>query len=254
MTAPALFRGQVAVVSGAGQGLGATFARALAESGCSVVATDIREGPVAVLAGTLRNEGYACVGRALDVRDAAACRAFAAAVREEVGPVAVLVNNAGVTTRAELDDDAFGEEIDRVMAVNLKGVLNLTRAVLPQLKETRGAIVNIASVAALLASFASIPYAASKGAVAQATKFLARDLAPFGVRVNALAPGFVMTPLTSDLRDGAGSRMNRSAERTLLKRVAEPLDMVGPLLFLASDMARYVTGLVLPVDGGYTAN
>jgi len=254
VSAPVLFKGQVAVVSGAGQGLGATFARALAESGCSVVAVDIQAAPVQALAQTLRDEGHACVGHALDVRDAAACRAFAATIREQVGPIAVLVNNAGVTTRAQLDDGHFIEEIDRVMAVNLKGVLNLTRAVLPQLKETRGAIVNIASVAALLASFASIPYAASKGAVAQATKFLARDLAPFGVRVNALAPGFVLTPLTSDLREGASSRMQRSAERTLLKRVAEPADMVGPLLFLASDMARYITGLVLPVDGGYTAN
>lgn len=254
MSTPVLFHGQVAVVSGAGQGLGATFARALAESGCSVVAVDIHDAPVQALADTLRGEGHACVGRALDVRDGAACRAFAADVRAQVGAVAVLVNNAGVTTRAQLDDEQFMDEIDRVMAVNLKGVLNLTRAVLPQLKETRGAVVNIASVAALLASFASIPYAASKGAVAQATKFLARDLAPAGVRVNALAPGFVLTPLTSDLREGASSRMQRSAERTLMKRVAEPTDMVGPLLFLASDMARYVTGLVLPVDGGYTAN
>lgn len=252
--APTLFDGEVAVVSGAGQGLGATFARALAESGCRVVAVDIHDAPVQALAATLREEGRACVGRALDVRDAGACRAFAAEICERVGPIGVLVNNAGVTTRAQLDDEHFIDEIDRVMAVNLKGVLNLTRAALPQLKETRGTIVNIASVAALLASFASIPYAASKGAVAQATKFLARDLAPFGVRVNALAPGFVLTPLTSDLREGASSRMQRSAERTLLKRVAEPADMVGPLLFLASDMSRYVTGLVLPVDGGYTAN
>ena len=81
-----------------------------------------------------------------------------------------------------------------------------------------------------------------------------RDLAPFGVRVNALAPGFVLTPLTSDLRNGSASRMQRAAQRTRLQRVAEPEDMIGPLLFLASDMSRYVTGLVLPVDGGYTAN
>ncbi len=114
--------------------------------------------------------------------------------------------------------------------------------------------MNIASIAALLASFASIPYAASKGAVAQATKFLARDFAPFGVRVNALAPGFVLTPLTSDLRDGASSRMERAAQRTMLKRVAEPVDLIGPMLFLASDLSRYVTGLVLPVDGGYSAS
>lgn len=254
MSAPRLFDGQVAVVSGAGQGLGSAFARALAESGCRVVALDVQEKPVAELAATLRGDGLVCEARVVDVRDATACVATAESVVRELGPAAVLVNNAGITTRAQLDDANLIEEVDRVMAVNLKGVLNLTRAFMPQLKETKGTIVNIASIAALLASFASIPYAASKGAVAQATKFLARDLAPFGVRVNALAPGFVVTPLTSDLRDGASSRMQRAAQRTLLQRVAEPEDMIGPLLFLASDMSRYVTGLVLPVDGGYTAN
>jgi NAD(P)-dependent dehydrogenase (short-subunit alcohol dehydrogenase family) len=254
LSVPRLFAGEVAVVSGAGQGLGSAFAQALARSGCRVVALDLHEAPVQALAEHLRGEGLSCEGRVLDVRDAAGCNATAASIAAQVGPVAVVVNNAGVTTRAQLDDDDFIEEIDRVMAVNLKGVLNLTRALVPQLRETRGTIVNIASVAALLASFASIPYAASKGAVAQATKFLARDLAPFGIRVNALAPGFVLTPLTSDLREGASSRMQRSAQRTLLKRVAEPDDLIGPLLFLASDLSRYVTGLVLPVDGGYTAN
>ena len=254
MTTPTLFDGQVAVVSGAGQGLGSAFARALAHSGCKVVALDIQEAPVRALAESIRGEGFSCEGRVLDVRDPRACEGVAAAIAAETGKVAVLVNNAGVTTRAQLDDAELVDEIDRVMAVNLKGVLNLTKAVLPQLKETQGAIVNIASIAALIASFASIPYAASKGAVAQATKFLARDLAPFGVRVNALAPGFVTTPLTSDLREGASSRMERAAQRTLLKRVAEPDDVVGPLLFLASPMSRYITGLVLPVDGGYTAN
>lgn len=254
MNVPRLFDGHVAVVSGAGQGLGSAFARALAQSGCRVVALDVQQGPVSELAAALRAEGHDCSARAVDVRDPAACNAAAAAIGKEVGPAAVLVNNAGVTTRAQLDDAAFLDEIDRVMAVNLKGVLALTRAFVPQLTQTKGTIVNVASIAALIASFASIPYAASKGAVAQATKFLARDLAPAGVRVNALAPGFVLTPLTSDLREGSSSRLERSAQRTMLKRVAEPVDIVGPLLFLASDMSRYITGLVLPVDGGYTSS
>lgn len=255
MTAtPRLFDGEVAVVSGAAQGLGSAFARALAHSGCRVVALDVKETEVRAFAAEVRAAGFACEGRVLDVRDAAACNALAEAVGKELGRVSILVNNAGVTTRAQLEDDGMVEEIDRVMSVNVKGVLNLTRAFVPQLRETRGSIVNIASIASLIASFASIPYAASKGAVAQVTKFLARDLAPYGVRVNALAPGFVLTPLTSDLRGGASSRMERAAQRTMLKRVAEPDDIVGPLLFLASPMARYITGLVLPVDGGYTAN
>jgi NAD(P)-dependent dehydrogenase (short-subunit alcohol dehydrogenase family) len=251
---PKLFSGEVAVVSGAGQGLGSAFATALARSGCRVVALDLHASGLRSLADSLRGEGLACETRVLDVRDAAGCSEAVAAIGEDVGSIAVLVNNAGITSRAQLDDANFADEIDRVMEVNLKGVLNLTRAAVPQLKATKGTIVNIASIAALLASFASIPYAASKGAVAQATKFLARDLSPFGVRVNALAPGFVLTPLTSDLREGASSRMERAAQRTMLKRVATPEDLVGPLLFLASDLSRYITGLVVPVDGGYTAN
>ncbi|MFO1302177.1 MAG: SDR family oxidoreductase [Burkholderiales bacterium] len=255
MTAPpSLFDGEVAVVSGAAQGLGSAFALALAQSGCRVVALDVKETEVRGFADTLRAQGLRCEGRVLDVRDAAACEALAASVRDELGNAAIVVNNAGVTTRAQLEDAHMVDEIDRLMAVNVKGVLNLTRAFIPQLKQTRGAIVNVASIASLIASFASIPYAASKGAVAQVTKFLARDLAPHGIRVNAVAPGFVLTPLTADLRGGASSRMERATQRTMLKRVAEPDDIVGPLLFLASPMSRYITGLVLPVDGGYTAN
>lgn len=206
------------------------------------------------VAQALRESGARAHAVEVDVRDRKSCDSAVAEIRRELGPVAVLVNNAGVSTRAQLEDEVFDGEIDRVMAVNLKGLLHLTKACLADLKQTRGAVVNVASIAALLASYASIPYAASKGAVAQATKFLARDLAPDGVRVNALAPGFVVTPLTADLRDGAGSRMERAAARTMLKRVAFPQDVVGPMLFLASGMSQYLTGVVLPVDGGYSSS
>lgn len=254
MQTPKLFDGQVAVVSGAGQGLGEAFARALAAAGCSVAVLDLKRKNAESVAAAITASGARSLPLVADVRDPAACRAAIAQVGQVLGPVAVLVNNAGVSTRSQLEDDDFSEAIDRVMAVNLKGVLNLTRASLQDLKHTRGTVVNIASIAALLASFASIPYAASKGAVAQATKFLARDLAPFGVRVNALAPGFVVTPLTADLREGAESRMQRAAARTMLQRVATPDDLVGPLLFLASHLSQYMTGVVLPVDGGYSAS
>jgi NAD(P)-dependent dehydrogenase (short-subunit alcohol dehydrogenase family) len=249
-----LFSGEVAVVSGSAQGLGEAFARALAFAGCKVAVVDMNGEQAEAVASSIRAEGGHSLAFVLDVRDAASCKSIATQIRNAMGAASVLVNNAGVSTRAQLDDDNFNEEIDRVMAVNLKGLLNLTRAFVPQLKEKRGAVVNIASIAALLASFASVPYAASKGAVAQATKFLARDLAQHGVRVNALAPGFVVTPLTADLQDGVGSRMDRAAQRTMFKRVANPDDLTGPLLFLASDMSKYVTGLVLPVDGGYSSS
>jgi NAD(P)-dependent dehydrogenase (short-subunit alcohol dehydrogenase family) len=250
---PRLFDGAVAVVSGAGQGLGEAFAQALAQAGCAVAVLDLRADAAQIVADRLAATGARSLALCVDVRDATACARAAELVRAQLGPVRVLVNNAGIATRAELDDAQFDAAIDRAMDVNLKGMLNLTRACLADLRATRGSVVNIASIAALLASYSSLPYAASKAAVAQATKFLARDLSPQGVRVNALAPGLVLTPLTAHLRDSAPERVHKTADRTLLKRVAEPADLVGPMLFLASDLSRYLTGVVLPVDGGYSA-
>jgi NAD(P)-dependent dehydrogenase (short-subunit alcohol dehydrogenase family) len=249
-----LFDGEVAVVSGAGQGLGEAFARALASAGCQVAVLDVKVQQAEQVAESIRQAGGRALALACDVTDRQACAQAAAEVAAGLGEAAVLVNNAGISTRAQIADDNFNDEIDRVMAVNLKGVLNLTNAFTPQLTARKGTVVNVASIAALLASFASVPYGASKGAVAQATKFLARDLASAGVRVNALAPGFVITPLTADLQSGPGSRAEKASQRTLMKRVAYPEDLTGPLLFLASDLSRYITGLVLPVDGGYSSN
>ena len=138
------------------------------------------------------------------------------------------------------------------MAVNVKGLLNLTLACAEDLKSNRGAVVNLASITTLIATYASIPYGTSKGAVGQLTKFLARDLGKHGVRVNAVAPGLVRTPLTVDVMTDT-ARIERTIDRTLLKRIAEPEDVAGPVVFLASPLAQYVTGVILPVDGGYSA-
>ena len=139
------------------------------------------------------------------------------------------------------------------MAVNVKGLMNLTQACTEGLKQTRGAVVNVASITTLVATRANIAYGASKGAVGQLTRFLARDFGPFGVRVNAVAPGLVMTPLTEKIA-GDADRMAMMVGRTLLKRVAQPMDIADPVVFLASPAARYITGVILPVDAGYTAN
>ncbi len=245
--------GRIAVISGGGQGLGEAFAWTLARAGAVVAVLDANAVQAGLVADALNGAGLRAHAFSCDVTDRAQCQSVADAVQSTVGAASVLVNNAGVSSGAQLAHDNFNDEIDRLMGVNLKGALNLTQAFVEQLKEKRGAIVNIASIAALLATFSSVPYAASKAALAQATRFLARDLAPSGVRVNALAPGFAITPLTAHLQ-GEGSRAERAAQRTLLKRVAQPDDITGPLLFLASDLSRYITGLVLPVDGGYSAN
>lgn len=250
----ALFDGTVALVSGASQGIGFAIACRLLDAGCRVALTDLdadstREAARRTGHGADRVRSYV-----LDVRDAAQCEAVVADLQESWGPVGVLVNNAGVAGRsAAFEAQALSQDIDHVMAVNVKGVLNLSVACARGLRLTQGAIVNVASITSLVATSAHIAYGASKGAVAQLTKFLARDFGPHGVRVNAVAPGLVMTPMTAHIAQDA-QRHERMVQRTYLRRVGDPQDIAGPVVFLASDQARYITGTILPVDGGYTAN
>ena len=247
-----LFDGTIALVSGAGQGLGKAIAHRLLDAGCRVAITDTtidnaRKGVAESGAAEDRCRAYS-----LDVRDRAACAEVVSQVNRDWGRIGVLVNNAGVSSRSRIDSGVLDEELDRLMAVNVKGLLNLTLACAEDLKSNRGAVVNLASITTRIATYASIPYGTSKGAVGQLTKFLARDLGKHGVRVNAVAPGLVRTPLTVDVMTDT-ARIERTIDRTLLKRIAEPEDVAGPVVFLASPLAQYVTGVILPVDGGYSA-
>jgi len=253
MSAP-LFAGTVALVSGASQGIGHAIAAALVNAGCRVALTDVDEQSARRAADDTEGPRENIRPYALDVRDAAQCAAIVADLQKAWGLVGVLVNNAGIGGRTGAHDaQALAEDIDRVMAVNVKGVLNLTMACADDLKRTQGSVVNVASITTLVATGAHLAYGASKGAVGQLTKFLARDFGPHGVRVNAVAPGLVVTPMTAPvLRDAA--RHERMVRRTLLGRAAQPEDIAGPVVFLASAQARYITGTILPVDGGYLAN
>ncbi|MDH6590234.1 NAD(P)-dependent dehydrogenase (short-subunit alcohol dehydrogenase family) [Variovorax sp. TBS-050B] len=252
---PPLFDGTVALVSGASQGIGRAIALRLLDAGCRVAITDVQlDNAREAMAGLDAASAARCRAFALDVRDAAQCAAVVAELAADWGPVGVLVNNAGVGGRSQSTDPAaLAEDLDRVMAVNVKGVLQLTMACADGLKATRGAVVNVASITSLVATRAHLVYGASKGAVAQLTKFLARDFGPHGVRVNAVAPGLVMTPMTAQVAADR-ERFSTMVARTFLKRAAEPDDIAGPVVFLASEQARYITGTVVPVDGGYTAN
>jgi NAD(P)-dependent dehydrogenase (short-subunit alcohol dehydrogenase family) len=188
----------------------------------------------------------------VDVTDPAALRAFADQVRAALGPADILINNAGVIRRTPVDAETYEDDWDAVFAVNVTGARNAARAFLPQLAETRGAIVNLGSIMSAVAGPNISAYAASKGAVAQLTRALAHDLAPQGVRVNALAPGVIATPMTEATRENPEA-IGRFLAHTPMGRVGQPEELVGPALFLASDAASYVTGAVLPVDGGYLA-
>ena len=242
----------VAVVTGAGQGNGKAIAEGLARAGARVAVCDINGAAAQKVAKAIEGEGGEARDYTLDVSDREAAARFAAAVEADLGPVEILVNNAGIIRRTALDAESFEQDWDDVLRVNLGGVKTMVRALLPQLRKTRGRIVNLGSIMSISAGPGLGAYAASKGAVLQLTKALAHDLAPDGIRVNVIAPGVIATPMTTVTRENPQA-IGRFMAHTPLGRVGEPEELVGPVLFLASDMSSYVTGALLPVDGGYLA-
>lgn len=245
-------RGVVAVVTGAAQGNGQAIARGLARAGARVSICDVNGPAVEATAAVIRDEGGEACAFEVDVADRASVDRFAAASREALGAASILVNNAGIIRRTAVDDARFDEDWADIFRVNVDGVRNMVRALLPQLRETRGRIVNLGSIMSVSAGPGLGAYAASKGAVLQLTRALAHDLAPDGIRVNAIAPGVIATPMTKVTRE-TPEAIGRFMAHTPLRRVGEPEELVGPVLFLASDLSTYVTGVLLPVDGGYLA-
>jgi NAD(P)-dependent dehydrogenase (short-subunit alcohol dehydrogenase family) len=226
------------LITGATSGIGAGIARAFAAAGDAVVATGASEAEVAAARG---QPGIDV--RPLDVRDDAAVRALV----QGLGELDVVVNCAGVIRRgAEHDPAVFADTLD----INLTGTMRVCTAARAGLKARQGCIVNTASMLSFFGGGLVPGYSASKGGVAQLTKSLAIAYAADRIRVNAVAPGWIATPLTQALQDDP-ARSGPIVARTPLGRWGTPEDVAGPVLFLASDAARFVTGVVLPVDGGY---
>ena len=232
--------------------LGATIAQGFAREGATVIVADLDPALARASAQAIAAAGGRSIDAALDVTDAQAVRAFAAECEARHGAIDVLVNNAGISARAPFDDPQTPLIWERVMNVNLQGTFNVTHAFVEQLKASRGAIVNLCSIVAYGCGISTAGYVVSKGGVRSFTEVLARDLAPHGVRVNAVAPGLMETEMTAGQRAQANGT-DWYMRRAPMARAGHADEIVGPVLFLASDMASYVNGVVLPVDGGYLA-
>jgi NAD(P)-dependent dehydrogenase (short-subunit alcohol dehydrogenase family) len=245
-------KGVVAVVTGAAQGNGRAIAEGLARTGAKVALCDLQRAEVDAFAATLRADGLAAEGFAVDVSDPASVIQLAHDVLARLGDTEILINNAGIIRRTPFSSETFDADWTAVMSVNATGPMLMVRALLDPLRRTKGRIVNLGSIMSVLGGPGLVAYAASKGAVLQLTKALAHDLSPDGIRVNAIAPGVIETPMTLATRNDPEA-IGRFMMHTPMKRPGKPEELVGPVLFLASHMSTYVTGTLLPVDGGYLA-
>ncbi|HEX6957955.1 MAG TPA: SDR family oxidoreductase [Ferrovibrio sp.] len=245
-----LLESDVAIVTGAAQGNGRAIAFGLAEQGAAVALGDVKAADCEAAAAEIRKRGGRAFAAALDVTDAAQCASFAAQAEAALGPASILVNNAGIIRRVGIDDPDYDRHWQETLTVNATGMKNMVRALLPQLRRTRGRIVNLGSINSFATGPRATTYTASKGAVLQFTRALAAELAPEGIRVNGIAPGVIDTPMTEATRADPAA-IGRFMAHTPMGRTGRPEELVGPVVFLASTMSSYVTGAMLPVDGGY---
>jgi NAD(P)-dependent dehydrogenase (short-subunit alcohol dehydrogenase family) len=243
-------RDKVALVTGASSGLGAHFAAVLARAGARVILSARREPELDEVADTLRRSGAeVCIAR-MDVRHVDEVTGTLERVSRQFGPVDVLVNNSGVAsdkTAIELAESQW----DTILETNLKGAFLVSRECAKKMRDRKqgGSIVNIASILALREQAGTSAYAASKAGLVQLTKVMALELARYEIRVNAIAPGYCATAISSRFLDSPkGTEM---LKRIPQRRFGTPDDLDGPLLLLCSHAGRYITGVVIPVDGGH---
>jgi 3-oxoacyl-[acyl-carrier protein] reductase len=245
--------GRVAVVTGGGRGIGRAITLGLAAAGATVVPSARTASEVEAVAEAARELGVDARGITVDVTDDDDVTTLVDETVEAFGSLDVLVNNAGFNPDDALGDpaDIGPKAVDDVLDVNLRGAFRTLRAAGPHLKSAEGSVVNVASVAGEVGLPRQHPYVASKHGLVGLTKSAAIDWAP-DVRVNAVAPGYVATDLTAALQEN--ERLRQSIrDRTPLERFADPMEIAGPVAFLASDAASFVTGETLAADGGWTA-
>lgn len=252
-TAAGALSGRVAIVTGAGHGIGKEYANRLAQEGAGVLLADIDGTAAEERAAELRDAGLNAVGVRVDVRDEHDLTAMAATAVDSFGRIDVLVNNAALFATIPMSRAPFHEieieEWDRMMAINLRGPWLASRAVFPVMRDQHyGKIINISSATALKGSASRIHYVASKAGVLGFTKTLAREVGPFGITVNCIAPG---STLSEESPDAQTLAMRKSgANDRAIQRVQVPEDLAGAVVFLSSSNSDFITGQTLVVDGG----
>ncbi|KXG76182.1 3-oxoacyl-[acyl-carrier-protein] reductase [Thermotalea metallivorans] len=238
---------KVAIITGGGRGIGEATCLRFAEEGAKVVVADVNETDVQQVVEKIKAAGGEATGMIVDVTHRAQVEKMVADTVATYGRLDILVNNAGITADARLEK-MTEEQWDKVIAVNLKGVFNCGQAAAKVMIEQKsGVILNASSLVGIYGNFGQTNYAATKWGVIGMAKSWAKELGPKGIRVNAVAPGFIVTPMTEKMPEKVLEMMK---EKSPLKTLGYPEDIANAYVYLASDEAKFVTGAVLSVDGG----
>ena len=244
-----MLNGKVAIVTGGTRGIGLAIVKKFLNNGAKVVLFGSKKESVEKALAELKNENKEVIGFYPNLTNVDEVRQTFKEVAEHFGKIDILVNNAGLSCSTKIEDYT-NEEYDKIANVNMKGVFVCSKEIVPYLKETKGNIINISSMVSIYGQPAGCVYPMSKFAVNGLTKSLSRELAPVGIRVNAVAPGITKTDMVASLPD----EMIKPLIATIpIGRIGEPEDIANACLFLASDMASYVTGEIMQVDGGARA-
>ena len=242
---------KVAIVTGAGQGIGAAYARRLAEEGAVVVLADINEGKARAVADDIRAKGYEALAVKTDVSNEQSTKSLARQVLDRYGRIDILINNAAVFSTIKLKpaEEISVEEWDRVLNVNLRGVFLCCKAVIPSMKaQKRGKIINISSGTVFNGKPYYIHYVASKAGIIGLTRALAKEVGEYNIHVNCVTPGYTKTEIPRGTT--TPEQLKAIANNTCLKRVGTPEDLAGVIVFLASGESDFMTGQTVNVDGG----
>ncbi len=242
-----MIENKVAIITGGTRGIGFETVRKFLQNGAKVVLLGSKAASVERALRELKkeNSSYEVVGYYPDLTNEDEVSKVFAEVKQKYGHIDILVNNAGMSSKTALLDFTL-EEYDKIVDLNLKGVFVCTKVVTPYLKESKGVILNTSSMVSIYGQPSGVMYPATKFAVNGLTKSLARELAPFGIRVNAVAPGIIETDMVKNLPEEIIEPLIKTIP---LGRIGKPEDIANAFLFLASDMASYITGIILQVDG-----